>query len=284
MTGKKRAVIAVSVILVLSVVCAAVLPGVFTDGRCRRYYNTDVPDLGNVRLIARAVPVNGKDNTVSGAKEAVRLGAQGVVFDLCFLNDDTPVLCGDYRKRENCESVETLFREFSDVKYENVSIYLNIVQLSSFSVLNELAVKYNISSRVFLTGIDDQRYGLVSGDDTIIPFYLEYKPEKTVSGDYPDKRPECIDEYGACGLIVGKADFNADFSLCMSDLGVQTIVSGVKNRLDMCQVISAGALNVFTEDIGDCREALDSWINAVDIRYRESLEKSINALTDSAEQ
>lgn len=284
--NKKKFIVTVSVLTILIVVCSCIFPGFFAGKKCKKYFSRDIPDAGSIRLISHAVEVNGNSNTVSGLKEAVRLGADGVVVDICFLNDDVPVLCDDYRKRDTCEKVEDLFRELSVEKFKDITIYLHIVQLSSLSELNVLVAEYDMTSRVFLTGIDRDRYGLIRPDDTGIPFYLDYSPGKEdldENGEFSGK-PSCIDEYGACGLIIGRNDFNEELAASMNDAGVQVIVSGVGDRLQMCEKIAEGALNIYTDDIGPCREALNEWTAAADLRYRESLEKSINALVNSAEK
>ncbi len=205
MKAEKKSVVIISAILVIAVTATLVLIPLIRRNSGSRYMREDLRNVDNVTLISHCIEINGVKNSVAGFKECVRLGAKAVIVDLCFKKDGTPVISDSYSTADSAETVENLFKTMSDVRYKEIGVYLNIIQLSDLSRLNSLAVVYNILDRVFLIGIDSEHYDLINTDDTIIPFLLDYNfrdSELNALKKGSFTRPDILEKYGATGLVL----------------------------------------------------------------------------------
>ncbi len=282
MKSKKRSIITASaVIIALAIIIAIASPFIksgVNSAIAHRYISTDLKNANNITLIAHSIETDGEKNSVNGVKEAVRLGADAVVVDLCFRADETPVMCEKYENYLTAPTVESLFIAMNNEKYKDIKIYFNIVQLSSLSKLNTLAIKYNMLGRIFLTGIDERRYGLINSDSTIVPFLLKYKlTQEDISSIESNTfvKPECIALYGASGLEINFDDATPEAVEALNDFGIPFIVSGINSTKDFCESLSNGATAVYVNDIESQIKVLDEWIKAIQERYQNSIKQAL---------
>ncbi len=273
MKNKKRGRFTACAVIAVVVIALSIASPFIKDGigmlRAKSYTDSDLKNVDNIELIAECVTVDGKKNSVAGVKDAVRLGADAVKVDLCFRPDGTPVMTDRYEDNETAEQVEELFNEINNEKYKNIRIYLNIVQLSTLTQLNRLAVKYEMVGRVYLIGIDESHYGLVTSDDTIVPFLLKHKitqEDRQAITDGKFSAPECIAKYGAGGLEIDAGDITEETVNALNDFGIPFIVSGIESVSDYCKVLLSGASAVVVEDIRTSTQVLDMWIEAMQDR------------------
>ncbi len=275
MKNKKRSITVITVVAVVIAIALAVLSPFISDGfdrlAARRYIGQDIKNVDNIVLIGECPEVDGKAQSVAGVKEAVRLGADAVKVDLCFRSDGTPVITDRYENNAEADTVEELFNEMNGDKYKDVTVYLNIIQLSSLTELNRLAVKYDMVGRVYLIGIDESHYGLVTNDDTIVPFLLKYEftnddLKKIKDGKF--SAPECIAKYGAGGLEIDLKFATEEITGTLNDFGIPFIVSGIESISDYCKVLLNGADTVCVNDIENCADTLDTWIEAMQERNK----------------
>lgn len=283
---KKKGLIAVSSIIVALTVASLILIPAIRNGYTGKYLKEDLKNIDNISLIAHCTEVDGVSNSVAGFKESVRLGANAVIVDLCFNKVGVPVMCENYTLAENSESVESLFKAMTNEKYNKIKVYLKIVQLSDISLLNSLAVKYNLIDRLFLIGIDKDHYGLIDTDDTIIPFLLNYKFSENELDSVKDgsfESPKIIEEYGATGLVINKSQITAELVDTLNDFGIIFIVDGIESKPELCKVLINNAVNAVVPDIAESKELLDTWAADMQSRYKASVEKSIKELSKKAE-
>lgn len=275
MKNKKRSITVITVVAVVIAIALAVLSPFISDGfdrlAARRYIGQDIKNVDNIVLIGECPEVDGKAQSVAGVKEAVRLGADAVKVDLCFRSDGTPVITDRYENNAEADTVEELFNEMNGDKYKDVTVYLNIIQLSSLTELNRLAVKYDMVGRAYLIGIDESHYGLVTNDDTIVPFLLKYEFTKDDLQKIKDGKfsaPECIAKYGAGGLEIDLKFATEEIISTLNDFGIPFTVSGIESISDYCRVLLNGTSTVIVEDIESATQVLDSWIEAMQERNK----------------
>ena len=275
MKNKKRSITVITVVAVVIAIALAVLSPFISDGidrlTARRYIGQDIKNVDNIVLIGECPEVDGKAQSVAGVKEAVRLGADAVKVDLCFRSDGTPVITDRYENNAEADTVEELFNEMNGDKYKDVTVYLNIIQLSSLTELNRLAVKYDMVGRAYLIGIDESHYGLVTNDDTIVPFLLKYEFTKDDLQKIKDGKfsaPECIAKYGAGGLEIDLKFATEEIISTLNDFGIPFTVSGIESISDYCRVLLNEASTVIVEDIESATQVLDSWIEAMQERNK----------------
>lgn len=275
MKNKKRSITVITVVAVVIAIALAVLSPFISNGfdrlAARRYIGQDIKNVDNIVLIGECPEVDGKAQSVAGVKEAVRLGADAVKVDLCFRSDGTPVITDRYENNAEADTVEELFNEMNGDKYKDVTVYLNIIQLSSLTELNRLAVKYDMVGRAYLIGIDESHYGLVTNDDTIVPFLLKYEFAKDDLQKIKDGKfsaPECIAKYGAGGLEIDLKFATEEIISTLNDFGIPFTVSGIESISDYCRVLLNGTSTVIVEDIESATQVLDSWIEAMQERNK----------------
>ncbi|HCT16264.1 MAG TPA: hypothetical protein DIW36_02475 [Ruminococcaceae bacterium] len=283
MKPEKKSVVIISAILVIAVTATLVLIPLIRRNSGNRYMREDLRNVDNVTLISHCIEYNGVKNSVAGFKECVRLGAKGVIVDLCFKKDGTPVISDSYSTADSAETVEDLFKAMSDGKYKEISVYFNIIQLSDLSRLNSLAVSYNILDRVFLIGIDSEHYDLINTDDTIIPFLLDYNfrdsdLDALKKGSFT--RPDILDKYGATGLVLPSSQISEELVEALNDYGILYIVNVADETSDMCQTLLKGANNVIVPDIEKASKTMNEWTLEMQKRYKKSVDKSIKALSE----
>ena len=282
MKNKKRLIliICLSVLALLAAVAISVplIRNAVEDSRIRGYLSQDLGNVDNIVLISRCAEIDGKSNSVAGVKEAVRLGADGVIVDLCFRKDGTPVITDDYGESGSATTLEELFVQMNSDKYKDILIYLNIVQLSEMNKLNSIAVKHNMVGRTFITGIDEEHYGLINSDSTILPFLLDYEltdEDKSAIADGTFSAPECISEYGASGLVISAEDATPETVKTLNDFGIPFIISATDSEEKYCEVLLNGASSVCVSDIKRASQILDDWIVSMQERHSLSVEQSL---------
>ena len=282
MKNKKRSILIISLtILIFAVTTVFLVPVIRNaaeNSRLGKYMSQNLPNVDNIVLISHCAEIDGKTNSVAGVKEAVRLGADAVIVDLCFRKDGTPVITDNYENSDSATTVEELFSQMNEDKYKDVIIYLNIVQLSEMTKLNSIAVKHNMLGRTFIIGIDKEHYGLISSDSTILPFLLDYKltdEDKTAIADGTFSSPECIAEYGASGIVISPDDATEDAVRTLDEFGIPFIVSKTDSMEEYCEVLLNGACCVCIGDIEKAAQILDDWTVSMQERHSRSVEQSL---------
>ena len=279
---EKKGLIAISAVLIAAIVAAAIIIPLARRNSVSVYMREDLSNVDNISLISHCSEVDGTVNSVAGFKESVRLGANAVIVDLCFKKDGTPVMTDSYSEIDSAEKVEALFAAINEEKFNSACVYLNIVQLSDISKLNSLVVEYNVVNRVFLTGIDADRYELIGTDDTILPFLIDYtftaeELDSVKNGSF--SKPEALEKTGASGLVTDYSQLSDELVETLNDYGILFTVDGIEDTPDMCKALLCGANNVIVKDIKKSRETVDEWTLEMQNRYKESVDKSIKALS-----
>lgn len=286
MKAEKKGIIIASAVIAIAVVAAIILIPLLRHNSVSGYMKEDIKNVDNISLISRCSEISGRKNSVAGVKESVRLGANAVIVDLCFRKDGTPVITENYSNADSAETVEELFKAMNEDKFKKIGIYLNIVQLSDISRLNTLAVNYNMLDRLFLIGIDSDRYDLISSDDTIIPLLLDYtfgSDELSAAKDGRFKKPEILEEKGAAGLVLGNSQITPELVEVLNDYGIIFLADEVDSNSEMCKTILNGTENIIVTNIKEARETLDKWTEKIQERYKASVDKSIKELSKEAE-
>ncbi len=271
----------VVVIAVVAVISAPLIRNASENSTIRKYTSQNLKNVDNVILLSHCAEIDGMSNSVAGVKEAVRLGADAVVVDLCFRMDGTPVITDDYENSESATTIEELFVAMNDDGFKDIIIYLNIVQLSETNKLNTVTINHNMVGRTFISGIDKTHYGMITTDSTIIPFLLKYeltKEDKDAIAEGSFSAPECIAEYGASGLEISAKDATPEVISALNDFGIPFIVSGIDSVESFCEPLLNGASTVFVNDIEKYSKILDDWTISMQERHSISVEQSLAEL------
>ena len=286
MKTKKTGIAVLSaVIVVIAIIIAVCSPAVHTgfgNLGVNGLTGKDIQNSDSVVLLAHSAEIGGIANSAAGVKEAVRLGASGVCVDLCFRTDGTPVITDSYDNVDSAPTVEELFKEMSAERYKDIKLYFNIVQLSDLSELNRLAVEYNMISRLTLIGIDTAHYGMITTDDTIIPFYLTYdvtSADTSAIGSGTFTVPSAVGEYGASGIVIDRSDCSEKTMNAFADYGVPVIVTGINSGNQLCSALLDGAQTVYVTNIQNSAKIYSGWISHMQERFESSVAQSLEDLS-----
>lgn len=271
---KSKIIIAAVCAFVLAVAVAVpIAVNAFSQSKIEKYLNEDIKNAGGIRIIADSGETDELKNTVAGFKETVRRGADGVRVDLCFNTDGIPVCTDDYSAADSAVPLEDFFKAMKEDGFTEIKLYLNIIQLSKMTQLNRLATEYELLDRLYLVGIDKNHYGLITSDDTIVPFYLTYEPENECDGK---EAYELTNEYGASGVVISSANASAESIDSLRDFSVPFCVQTDSDE-EFCSAALDGAEKIFVSDAQSARGILDRWIKAMQKRNASSVEDYLNS-------
>lgn len=235
------------------------------------YLSQNLEIYGELNIISDTAEVDGETNTLAGIKEAHRLGADTVTLDLCFNSDDIPVICDDYDNiTDKSLKLENVFKLLNEKKYSALRINLRIRQLGSLSKFNELMTKYKMSGRVLLSGIDKERYGLISGENTSALVFFDYTPQKGAK-DSLNEINNLIKNYGITGVIIEYDNVTKELAEILNERGIKFIAANADEELDMYAAIGSGASNIETSSPEKLREVYDLWKTTTDDRMNQSI-------------
>lgn len=199
--------------------------------------------------------------TVASFKESVRLGANTVVLDTCFDSDNVPVICESYDKiSSDSLKVEEIAKLLTEDTYKDIKLCLNIKQLGSLSVLNTIISEYSIADRVIICGIDEERYGLISGNDTFAKVYFNYKPADIASRSLEEIN-NLKSEYNISGVIINYKNISEELLKLLTENSVPYIIYGINDELDMYKALSMGIPVIETDNPKLLNEIYEKWRN-----------------------
>ena len=241
------------------------------ENKVDEYLNQRFETYGEMNIIADSAEVDGNKNTVAGIKEAFRQGAGIVTLDLCFNSSDVPVICENYDDiTKDTLTLEEVLKLLGDEKYSALKINLRIKQLGSLDKFNGLLAKYDMSGRVIISGIDKNRYSLISGEDTAAGLFFDFNPPHN-----PKKAKKEIEsmqeKYGIAGVIIDCGEVDSELADTLNQHGIIFIVGGADEELEMYSALSAGAGNIETAYPEKLTEVCEKWKE----QTRENMEKSI---------
>lgn len=270
---KLTAIIAVCLVAVIIAVCvlAGAIVNVVHQKKIKAFLDSKFETNGEMNVISDSADVDGGKNSIAGIKEAHRLGADTVTLDLCFNGSDVPVIADDYDSiNKDTLKLEEVFKLLTDEKYQNLMLNLRIKQLGSLKKFNELFLKYDVSGRVMISGIDKDHYSLISGDATSAALFFDYVP-KADSKESLDEILSLQKDYGISGVIINLKDINSELSEKLNQRGIIYIVSGADDELSMYSVLGTGAYNIETAYPDQLKEVCFKWKEST----REKMDKSI---------
>lgn len=243
---KKIAIPVIAVILGVICILLCVYPRIRNNLLIKEYQSQKLELYSQLNIVSDSFPVDGNPDSLSGFKEAVRLGADTVTMNLCFKNDGTPVICENYDLlTDDTLKAEEIFKLMNEDNYIDTKVNFRIRQLGSLTVFNSLISEYDLSDRVILSGIDESRYSLIHGTDTPADLYFDYNANDDINACVEEVNT-MIADYGIRGVIVDDADAQLVDAFCQK--GISFIVSDVDDEIDMYRLMSYGAYYLETDN------------------------------------
>lgn len=274
---KKAAVIVAVIILIAAItVSAFIIKNRKTEKEIEQYLQKS-PDLyGELCVITDSAEVDNSRYSLAGIKEAVRLGANVVTLDICFDSDSVPVICRDFDDiSDSTLRLEKVLELITgEDEYSAVNLNLRLRQLSSFETLNALIKKYGIDNRVIISGIDRNRYALITGDDTPASLFFDYEVKGTAE-ETTAEIAELQKMYNISGVIIDAKSIDAQLTDALIQSGIPFIVSSVDSDIEIYRVLSYGAYLIQTNSPERLNEIYKYWEDVALSQMEKSIADSL---------
>lgn len=237
------------------------------------YLKKNLPPYSSITIISDFPEKD--NNTLTAFKEAVRTGADAVTLDLCFDSDGSPVICSDYNKiNDSTLPLSELFEIMNTDEYKDIQLNLRLRQLGSTETFNKLANEYNMTGRIILSGIDEDRYGIIQGDKIAAEVFYYYTPQKDNEKSAEEIR-QIVSQYNIEGVIIEYKKIRDDLIELLNDSGISCIISGVNKKSEMYRSIELGIGLIQTKNTAELNEIYTKWKDATVDNIDEEVDKSL---------
>lgn len=149
----------------------------------------------------------GCENTKNNSLESIICGAENgadvVEFDIMFDIDNMPVLSHD--KPSGSEvTIDEAFALLSS--YKKLKANIDIKSTNNLAIIQQTAKKYNITDRIFYTGVFEDFVEKVRTDSPDISYYLNLsvKSEEEQTAEYLNDIVNKVIQNGAVGINLNK--------------------------------------------------------------------------------
>ena len=203
MKNKKIVIIAIPLILSVAIIIGGVI--FMNDKKEQEFYKSQPINLPeNFTYTAHTGCCGTADNSLEAIKVGIEHGANIVEFDLYFNNENVAVLSHD-RPKGNEVTLDEAFKLIST--YENVQVNVDVKKCDdNLHVVFDLAEKYNITNRIFFTGVNLEDVKTVKKECPSVPYYLNYevKKENKQTPEYLNDLVKIVKDNGAVGINFNK--------------------------------------------------------------------------------
>ena len=185
-------------------------------------------------------------NSLESIKSSLNFGADIIEVDVSFRPDLIPVII----HKENPENYEgILFEEAIKIVSSDKKCRMNL-DLKNFSNLQEIDKiinKYNMTSRVFYTGVTEDMIQLVK-NNSIIPYYLNLELNSSAIDEIenPIAFAKKIKKLGAIGYNAHYNKINENLSFALRNEGLYLSIYTVNDIRKMKKVLSLYPDNITT--------------------------------------
>ena len=156
-------------------------------------------NIANITITAHT-GCNGKEwNSIESLEDGYKSGAQILEFDLYF--DKNGVPCLSHGKLKGNEiKLEDAFKFFANISVVKGNI--DVKNVDNMPAVFDLIKSYNLSDRVFFTGVKEKFVEAVKKGCPGIKYYLNYRPKflKLNSQQYLDQLVDIVKKNGALGI------------------------------------------------------------------------------------
>ena len=203
MKTKKIIISALIIVLTLTIGVGGVI---FMDNKKEQeFYKSQPINLPeNFTYTAHTGCCGTADNSLEAIKVGIENDADIVEFDLFFNNENVAVLSHD-KPKGNEVTLDEAFKLIST--YENVQVNVDVKLCNNnLHIVYDLAEKYNITDRIFFTGINIEDVETVKKECPTVSYYLNYevKKENKQTPEYLNDLVKIVKDSGAVGINFNK--------------------------------------------------------------------------------
>ena len=205
MKNKKTVVIAIALILIVTVTVIIGGAILMNNKKEQEFYKSQPINLPrNFTYTAHTGCCGTEDNSLEAIKVGIEHGADIVEFDLYFNDENVAVLSHDAPKG-NEVTLDEAFKLIAT--YEDVKVNVDVKLCNdNLHVIYDLAEKYDITDRIFFTGINLEDVATVKKEYPTVPYYLNYEvlKENKQTPEYLNDLVKIVKDSGAVGINFNK--------------------------------------------------------------------------------
>ena len=197
-----------------------------------------------------------EDNSLDAIKVGVEQGADIVEFDLYFNNENIAVLSHDEPKGNEI-TLDEAFKLVATYKDIKVNVDVKLCD-DNLHVVYDLAEKYNITDRIFFTGINFEDIEIVKKECPTVPYYLNYdvlKANKQTT-DYLNDLVKIVKDNGAVGINFNKDSATKELVDTFHNNGLLVSIWTVNEEKDMYKILYFAPDNITTRNPDVLKEIL----------------------------
>ena len=225
----------------------------------------DMPE--NYLITAENGVYGQKENSLLYVKTAFDNGADCIEVDVVFDENGIPYICDNADEISDSDAMPLeylLHLVDSTSDYDGCSVNLHLIDASNLSMIDKLATKYNMTDRVFYTGIELNQANYISSQSKI-GFYLDYELDKKKSDDtdYIQQVYLDINNCSAIGINCEVEGFSERLGDFLKENWLKVSFVDVDNKAEMYKALMFSPDQIITPTPQEMREVVDEWnINA----------------------
>lgn len=187
------------------------------------------------------------DNSLEAIKVGIEHGAQIVEFDLYFNTENVAVLSHD-KPKGNEVTLDEAFKLIST--YENVQVNVDVKLCNNLHIVYDLAEKYNITDRIFFTGINIEDVETVKKECPTVSYYLNYevKKENKQTPEYLNDLVKIVKDSGAVGINFNKDSATKELVDTFHENDLLVSIWTVNEEKDMYKILYFAPDNITTRN------------------------------------
>ena len=200
----------------------------------------------NMTITAHSGCNGTEPNSIESLQVGYKSGAQILELDLYFDANGIPYL--SHRKlRGNEIKLEEAFKFLANRL--SIKANIDIKRVDNMPSVLHLITLYNLSDRVFFTGVEEKFVKSVRNGCPGIPYYLNYKPNffKINSQQYINELVKIVKESGAIGINMRHYFLSEKLVKTFHEEGLFVSVWTVNSRFYMQRAIYYGPDNITTK-------------------------------------
>ena len=189
-----------------------------------------------------------EDNSLEAIKVGIEHGADIVEFDLYFNSENIAVLSHDAPKGNEI-TLDEAFKLIATYEDVNVNVDVKLCN-DNLHVVYDLAEKYNITNRIFFTGINLEDVTTVKKECPTVPYYLNYEvlKENKQTPEYLNDLVKIVKDSGAVGINFNKDSATKELVDTFHNNELLVSIWTVNEEKDMYKILYFAPDNITTRN------------------------------------
>lgn len=205
---------------------------------------------------------NQDKNSIEYIKTAISLGANCIEVDLSFDKSGYAFLAPSNNKiNSKTLSLDSLLKYLSEnTQFDNINVDLHIRSADNLKLVDELCQKYNMTQRVFFTGINLNQAFYVKSQSSVA-FYVSIDLKKDNSKQYLNKIFNDISSCSAKGILCDAQEMTKELSVLLEENWIDVMFVDVDTHSKYIKALTLSPRCIRTSKPYELLEIVQNWQN-----------------------